>query len=223
MAGGGRAVTLAELSLCELLDSPEALGYGRVRRDRTPWSRRTVVAASGMRPLLSQLEKPSPLGKGSLEGAPRARHLQVVGKGNKTRAIPHRGRAGAGARGLPWPPLGARIPRHDLDHPATPLFVDVRGQALSVDQVKYLIERLSIRAGLRARVPAGACTPCATPSPPPPPRGRAPTSWSYRRSWATRQLPREPGQLQVAAGPRSLRSHTLPSGRIPAPCAGVRG
>ncbi|HEV2069435.1 MAG TPA: tyrosine-type recombinase/integrase [Acidimicrobiales bacterium] len=50
----------------------------------------------------------------------------------------------------------ARFPRHDLDHPATPLFVDVRGQALSVDQVKYLIERLYIRAGVRARVPAGA-------------------------------------------------------------------
>ncbi len=50
----------------------------------------------------------------------------------------------------------ARFPRHDLDHPATPLFVDVRGRGLSVDQVKYLIERLYIRAGLRARVPAGA-------------------------------------------------------------------
>ena len=50
----------------------------------------------------------------------------------------------------------ARFPRHDLDYPATPLFVDVRGRGLSVDQVKYLIERLYIRAGLRARVPAGA-------------------------------------------------------------------
>ncbi len=49
-----------------------------------------------------------------------------------------------------------RFERHDLDHPATPLFVDVRGRGLSVDQVKYLIERLYVRAGLRARVPAGA-------------------------------------------------------------------
>ena len=30
----------------------------------------------------------------------------------------------------------ARFPRHDLDPPGTPLFVDVRGRALSVDQVK---------------------------------------------------------------------------------------
>ncbi|MCA1671339.1 MAG: tyrosine-type recombinase/integrase, partial [Actinobacteria bacterium] len=42
------------------------------------------------------------------------------------------------------------------DHPATPLFVDVAGQRLSAHQMKYLIERLYVRAGLRARVPAGA-------------------------------------------------------------------
>jgi site-specific recombinase XerD len=50
----------------------------------------------------------------------------------------------------------SRFEHHDLDHPATPLFVDVHGRGLSVDQVKYLIERLYVRAGLRARVPAGA-------------------------------------------------------------------
>ncbi len=44
----------------------------------------------------------------------------------------------------------ARFEHHDLDHPATPLFVDVRGRGLSVDQVKYLIERLYVRAGLQA-------------------------------------------------------------------------
>jgi hypothetical protein len=56
----------------------------------------------------------------------------------------------AGARGEADPTVGAVAPA------ATPLFVDVRGRGLSVDQVKYLIERLYIRAGLRARVPAGA-------------------------------------------------------------------
>jgi integrase/recombinase XerC len=50
----------------------------------------------------------------------------------------------------------SRFEHHDLDHPATPLFVDVRGRGLSADQVKYLIERRYARAGLRARVPAGA-------------------------------------------------------------------
>lgn len=42
----------------------------------------------------------------------------------------------------------ARFPRHGLDHPAGPLFVDVRGPGLSVDQLKYLIERFYIRATL---------------------------------------------------------------------------
>ena len=49
-----------------------------------------------------------------------------------------------------------RFERHDLDHPSTPLLVDIRGRRLSVDQVKYLVERLYVRAGLRARVPSGA-------------------------------------------------------------------
>jgi site-specific recombinase XerD len=91
----------------------------------------------------------------SLEGTPGARRLQVAGKGGKTRAIPIEG----GLEEVLEAYLASRRVRfqhHDLDHPATPLFVDVRGRGLSVDQVKYLIERLYVRAGLRARVPAGA-------------------------------------------------------------------
>jgi site-specific recombinase XerD len=42
----------------------------------------------------------------------------------------------------------ARFEHHDLDHPATPLFVDVRGRRLAVHQVKYLIERLYVRVGV---------------------------------------------------------------------------
>ncbi len=92
---------------------------------------------------------------GSFEGTAGARRLQVVGKGNKTRVIPIEG-ALETVLEVYLTTRRARFPRHDLDHPATPLFVDVRGRGLSVDQVKYLIERLYIRAGLRARVPAGA-------------------------------------------------------------------
>ncbi|MDP9019204.1 MAG: tyrosine-type recombinase/integrase [Actinomycetota bacterium] len=78
-----------------------------------------------------------------------------MGKGNKTRAIPIEG-ALEKVLEVYLVTRRARFPHHDLDHLATRLFVDVRGRGLSVDQVKYLIERLYIRAGLRARVPAGA-------------------------------------------------------------------
>jgi site-specific recombinase XerD len=92
---------------------------------------------------------------GSVSGEPGARHLEVRGKGGK-------------ARPIPIDPVldnvlsayrqerGARFPKQDLDHPATPLFVDVRGRRMSVDQVRYLVERLYVRAGIRSQVPAGA-------------------------------------------------------------------
>jgi site-specific recombinase XerD len=65
----------------------------------------------------------------------------VTGKGGKTRAIPIEGGLEEALEAY----LATRRDRfehHALDHPATPLFVDVRGRGLSVDQVKYLIERI---------------------------------------------------------------------------------
>ncbi len=76
----------------------------------------------------------------------------MAGKGGTTWAIPIEG----GLEEVYLATRRSRFEHHDLDHPATPLFVDVRGRGLSMDQVKYLIERLYVRARLRARVPAGA-------------------------------------------------------------------
>jgi site-specific recombinase XerD len=81
--------------------------------------------------------------------------LTVVGKGQKARAIPI------------YPGLEVlidryltsrteRFPDHDLDNPATPLFVDARGAPMTTDQVQYWIERTYVRAGIRAQVPPGA-------------------------------------------------------------------
>ncbi len=50
----------------------------------------------------------------------------------------------------------ARFPDHDLDRPSTPLLVDTRGRRLAAHLMRYLIERLYTRAGIRARIPAGA-------------------------------------------------------------------
>jgi len=124
-------------------------------RGRDPWPARDLALVATFCVTGIRESEAVALGMGSLEGTAGARRLQVVGKGNKTRAIPIE----AGLEQVLDAYLrtrAARFPRHDLQHPATALFVDVRGRRLSADQVKYLIERLYVRAGLRARVPAGA-------------------------------------------------------------------
>lgn len=83
---------------------------------------------------------------GSLEETRGARRLQVVGKGSMSRAIPIEV-AIEEVLDAHLATRRGRFERHDLDHPATSLFVDDRGRRLSVDQVKYLIERVYIRAG----------------------------------------------------------------------------
>jgi site-specific recombinase XerD len=92
---------------------------------------------------------------GSVSGEPGARHLEVRGKGGKARPIPI-DPVLDNVLSAYQQERGARFPKQDLDHPATPLFVDVRGRRMSVDQVRYLVERLYVRAGIRSQVPAGA-------------------------------------------------------------------
>jgi integrase/recombinase XerC len=124
-------------------------------RSRRPWPARDLAVAATF--CVTGIREAEAVGLdiGSLSGEDGARRLEVRGKGGKARPIPidplleqviakyQRERA-------------ARFPNHDLGHPATPLFVDVRGRRLTVDQVRYLIDRLYVRAGVRAQVPPGA-------------------------------------------------------------------
>jgi integrase/recombinase XerD len=124
-------------------------------RGRDPWPERDLALVATFCVTGVRAGEAVALGMLSVQGRPGARHLEVPGKGGATRAIPvdsaleavlddyHATRA-------------ARFPAHDLDDPGTALFVDGRGRRLSADQMKYLIGRLYERAGLRARVPAGA-------------------------------------------------------------------
>jgi site-specific recombinase XerD len=124
-------------------------------RARDPWPTRDLAVAATFCVTGIREAEAVALDLGSLDGEPGARRLEVVGKGGK-------------ARPIPIAPLldtvladylaerHDRFPREDLDHPATALFVDVRGRRLSVDQIRYLIERLYVRAGIRAHIPAGA-------------------------------------------------------------------
>ncbi|MGI8493501.1 MAG: tyrosine-type recombinase/integrase [Acidimicrobiales bacterium] len=95
------------------------------------------------------------LNVGSVQGEPGARRLEVVGKGNKARPIPIVSTLEEVLSSYQTD-RRARFPDHDLGHPQTPLFVDHRGQRMRVHQVRYLVERLYVRAGIRAQVPAGA-------------------------------------------------------------------
>lgn len=124
-------------------------------RARDPWPARDLAVAATFCVTGIREAEATRLDMGSLAGEKGARRMEVKGKGNKVRPIPIdatleqvlddylRERA-------------ARFPKQDLDHPSTPLLVDVRGRRLSVDQIRYLIEKLYVRAGIRAQVPAGA-------------------------------------------------------------------
>jgi site-specific recombinase XerD len=124
-------------------------------RARDPWPARDLAVTATFCVTGIREAECVGLNLGSLDGEPGARRLEVLGKGGK-------------ARPVPIDPVletvidrylterEARFGRKGLDHPLTPLFVDVRGRRLSVDQVYYLIERIYVRAGIRAHVPAGA-------------------------------------------------------------------
>jgi site-specific recombinase XerD len=124
-------------------------------RARHPWPARDLALVAAFCVTGIREAEAVALDLGSLAGEPGARHLEVVGKGGKARPVPIDPVLDGVLSGF-LKERAARFPKHDLDHPATPLFVDVRGRRMSVDQVRYLIDRLYVRAGIRAQVPAGA-------------------------------------------------------------------
>ncbi|MGH9116008.1 MAG: tyrosine-type recombinase/integrase [Acidimicrobiales bacterium] len=124
-------------------------------RARDPWPARDLAlvatfCVSGIREA-----EAARLDIGSLAGEPGARRLEVIGKGGKARPVPIDAALDEVlARYLAE--RAGRFPGHDLGHPSTALFVDVRGRRLTVHQIRYLVEKLYVRAGIRAQVPAGA-------------------------------------------------------------------
>jgi integrase/recombinase XerD len=124
-------------------------------RSRQPWPARDLAVVATFCVTGIREAEAVGLNIGSWSGEPGARRLEVVGKGGKARPIPIDPVLDEVLSGY-QKERAARFPKHDLDHPGTPLFVDVRGRRLSVDQVRYLVERLYVRAGIRAQVPSGA-------------------------------------------------------------------
>ena len=91
----------------------------------------------------------------SIAGPTGARRLEVAGKGNKSRSIPI-DPALENVFAAYQSSRAARFPDHNFDHPTTPLLVNTRGRRMAAHQMRYLIERLYTRAGIRARIPSGA-------------------------------------------------------------------
>jgi integrase/recombinase XerD len=119
-------------------------------RARDPWPERDLALVATFCVTGIRAGEAVALGVGSLQGRPGARHLDVAG-----RSIPVGGDLEAVLRAYQVT-RARRFPGHDLADGATAMFVDSRGRGLNADQIKYLVERLYVRAGLRARVPAGA-------------------------------------------------------------------
>jgi site-specific recombinase XerD len=124
-------------------------------RARDPWPARDLAVAATFCVTGIREAEASGLDMGSLSGEKGARRMEVRGKGNKVRPIPLDATLDDVLDGY-LKEREARFPKDDLDHPSTPLFVDVRGKRMTVDQIRYLIEKLYVRAGIRAQVPAGA-------------------------------------------------------------------
>lgn len=125
-------------------------------RARSPWPERDLAVTATFCVTGIREAEAVGLDLGSVQGEPGASWLEVVGKGGKERPVPIDESLEVVLGRYLEDRRRRELPGDDLDHPSTPLFVDVRGRRLSVDQVRYLIERLYVRAGIRARVPAGA-------------------------------------------------------------------
>jgi integrase/recombinase XerC len=119
------------------------------------WPERDVALIAAFAVTGLRLAEVLSLQMGSFDGPTGARRLTVVGKGDKARTIPV------------WPDLETlidrymraradRFPKHDVESPATVVFVDTNGAPLRRHQVQYLIDRIYRRAGIRAQVPQGA-------------------------------------------------------------------
>ena len=122
---------------------------------RSPWPERDLALVALFLVTGIRQGEAVALGMASIAGPLGARRLEVTGKGDKTRTIP----IDVALERVLALYQATRIHRfgdHDLDHPATPLLVDARGHRLAAHQISYLIERLYTRAGIRARIPAGA-------------------------------------------------------------------
>lgn len=124
-------------------------------RSRDPWPERDVALVATFCVTGIRAAEAVALDVASLGGPPGNRRLVVIGRTGTPRSVPVEA-ALEEALGVYLTTRATRFPVQDLHDPETPLFVDVRGDRLSAHQMRYLIERLYVRADLRDVVPRGA-------------------------------------------------------------------
>ena len=124
-------------------------------RGRSPWPERDLALVATFFVTGIRAEEAVALNLGSLQRAPRGGRLAVVGRNGAVRAVPVDPALDEVLGGY-LATRAVRSPAAAGDDPATPLFVDVAGRRLSADQVRYIVKRLYMRAGLDGRLPPGA-------------------------------------------------------------------
>ncbi|MGH9068660.1 MAG: tyrosine-type recombinase/integrase [Acidimicrobiales bacterium] len=124
-------------------------------RARAPWPERDLTLAALYLATGIRLSEGLNLPCAAFDGPLGARRLVVRGKGAKERAIPVDPALEAVVEAY-LDDRARRLHRGQRPSPTAPLLVDVRGRRLTPQQVRYLLDRLYRRAGLRSRVPAGA-------------------------------------------------------------------
>lgn len=104
-------------------------------------------------------DEASRLNVGSIVGEPGARRIEVRGKGNKERSIPITAALEDTLTSY-LQERAALFPDQDLSDPRTPLFIHhkwkLQGTRLTVDHIRYVVQRMYDRSGLRGDIPKGA-------------------------------------------------------------------
>lgn len=120
-------------------------------RSRNPWPERNLALVATFLVTGIRAAEAVALDLGSLERNARHSRLGVLGRNGAVRVIP----VDSALDEVLGDYLATRSARSPAagDDTAAPFFVDVTGRRLSADQVRYVIKRLYVRAGLHDRIP----------------------------------------------------------------------
>lgn len=128
------------------IEKLEAAALSADKRDWRAWPERDVMLVKIFAGLFLRLEEAVELKIGSFYNPPQSRKVDVVGKGDKPRSIPVAAAVDEAVREY-LVSRRSRFPKVPSG-PGDPLLLDVNGQKMTRDQVRWRIKRLFDRAGI---------------------------------------------------------------------------